>query len=155
MERFFYLCDNMLGEEEAALLRRLAAQEGYEFGQEKSAVLKAWHDFEISLRNELVRIRAARRKVDPAKYIRPGDHQDPMITHIAALASRSLSLLEGEKLQDLERWKLFEEAAAGHIFDFEALAAYCLKLRLLERWNRVEEAKKEELLESCVNAPAV
>jgi hypothetical protein len=154
MERFFYLCAGMLDEDELELLRRVSAGRGYEFAGARSPALRAWYDFELALRNDLARIRAARKKSDPARFIRGQGQQDPLITYIAYQASKNPSLIEAERLQDLERWKLLDQAAFGHFFDFEALLVYCAKLGILERWGKIEEAKKEELVESCVNAAA-
>jgi len=97
------------------------------------------------LRNELVKARALRKKVDPARFLRHDTHFDMNITHIAQAALRQASILEAERYLDLERWKALDEISRGHYFDLDFLLVYGLKLAILERWVKIEAADKAEL----------
>ncbi len=109
--------------------------------------LRKWQDFEISLRNELVKIRANRRKVETTQYLRRETSQSYEFTQIAAHAYRLPSPQEAEQLLDLTRWQFIEELTLGHYFDLEVLLAYGLKLTILERWEKIRLSEKEKLLE--------
>lgn len=113
--------------------------------EEAEGTLKKWVNFEVALRNELVRARAARRKIDPLKFIRLPDHPEAHISHVALAAYRSTSILEAEKILDQERWNFLEYLSFGHYFDFDYLLIYALKLKILERWDKIQKADKQLL----------
>jgi hypothetical protein len=114
--------------------------------------LKAWMAFEVGLRNELVKIRASRRKIDPAIYLRTDGSDDTRLYHIAMNSHRILSLVESEKFLDQARWNRLDELAFGHYFDLDALVAYALKLKILWRWEKSARADKQEILEKVLSA---
>lgn len=118
---------------------------------EKQGLIKRWCAFEIALRNELVKIRASRKHIDPLKYLRGDDYIEPYITHIAMNAHRNPSLLEAERLLDQERWRALDELAVGHYFDLDVLIVYALKLLILERWGRINSADKTLLVNQTLN----
>ncbi|MEA3305256.1 MAG: DUF2764 family protein [Candidatus Omnitrophota bacterium] len=103
---------------------------------------KRWRTFDTALRNELVKIRAARKGLDPLKYIRRDGYADPSITHIAINVHRNLSILEAERTLDQERWRVLDELATGHYFDIDSLIVYAHKLLILERWESIRGVDK-------------
>jgi hypothetical protein len=109
--------------------------------------LARWVAFETGLRNELVKIRAGRNKIDGQKYLRPGGSDDAGLYHAAMNSHRIPSLIESEKFLDRERWNRLEELSLGHYFDCDALIVYALKLRILLRWEIIDRADKQEALE--------
>lgn len=114
--------------------------------------LKNWHAFETDLRNELVKIRASRKKIDAAKYLRREQYADSALTHLAMAAHRNPSLLEGEKMLDAERWHEADELMIGRYFDFDCLFAYAQKLLILERWENISARDKHKLLEEVLTS---
>jgi hypothetical protein len=112
--------------------------------------LKEWVNFEVALRNELVRARASRKKIDPSKFLRLPDSPQAWISHIAMLAYRCTSILEAERILDQARWNFLEDLSQGHYFDFDYLLIYGLKLKILERWEAIQTADKEDLLNSAL-----
>ncbi len=123
-------------------------------GSEKitQPTVERWVEFDTQLRNELVKVRAARRHVDPAKYLKPDIYSPLSVAHIALAAQRNTSIIEGEKSLDYERWKFLDELAIGHYFDLDALIVYTYKLLILIRWENINSADKERLLEEAINA---
>jgi hypothetical protein len=109
--------------------------------------LRAWIAFEIGLRNELVKIRSNRKKVEPLRYLRSGGSDNTALYHIAMNSHRILSLTESEKFLDSARWHRLDELCFGHYFDLDALIVYALKLQILWRWENVARADKPEALE--------
>ncbi|MFH0840307.1 MAG: DUF2764 family protein [Candidatus Omnitrophota bacterium] len=120
----------------------------YDTGQ---PTLRAWHDFEIVLRNELVRLRAPKRHADPMKYLREDGHVSPYALHVAFQASKATSLVESEKLLDEERWRMLEDMEVGHYFDVDRIIIYAYRLFLLEKWHNINTADKKKLLSAVLH----
>ena len=149
LERFLQLCDGLIADSDIDILKAtsVVGECGYE---EFSPTLKKWRAFDITLRNELVKIRAARKRLDPLKYIRGGEYTEPAITHIALHAYRAPSILEAEKILDQERWRFLEWLSVEHYFDIDVLIIYASKLLILERWDRIDTADKASIIENVV-----
>lgn len=143
-ERFMEICQDKISQDEVNLLKATTKAYAYEGIQ---VTLEKWRDFETALRNELVRVRASRKHIDPLKYIRGEGYVEPFISRLAMNAYRNPSILETEKLLDQERWQMLDELAVGHYFDLDFLIVYALKLLILERWVRINSADSAQLLE--------
>lgn len=149
--KFIDICAPQMPEDEAAIVSELPkVSSSTSIGKQSPIILKRWYGFEIALRNELVRIRAARKRVDPASYLRQENFSDPALEHLSLAAYRNPSLLEGEKLLDEARWQFLSDLEQGHYFDFEALLVYALKLLILLRWETVRMADTQKLLEEVL-----
>lgn len=148
LEDFFTKCKNLIPEKEFEILSSACQQDLYVLTTRSIDSLKQWVNFEIALRNELVRARAGRKKIDPVKFLRLPDSPQAEISHLAMLAYRSLSILEAEKILDQGRWNFLETLSLGHYFDFDYLLIYGLKLKILERWDKIQKADKQQLLEA-------
>jgi hypothetical protein len=118
----------------------------------RQETLKAWIAFEVGLRNELVKIRSSRRKIEPARYLRSGGSDDTELYHIAMNSHRILSLVESEKFLDQARWHRLDELVFGHYFDLDSLIVYALKLQILWRWDKVDRADKQDILAKVLSA---
>jgi hypothetical protein len=147
-DKFLERCVQLIPEEDEDLLRSLPSGAK---NLRQIPVIKAWLDFDTMLRNELVKIRASRRRIDPEKYLRQDSYAGPSIYHIALAAHRNPSVLEGERSLDEARWNYLEELAFGHYFDLSFLIIYAYKLLILERWQRIYSADKGRLLEEAVS----
>lgn len=145
-EQFLARCGEMIPEKDFVLLRSCALAEVPE-PEVVQPTLEKWIIFERSLRNELVRLRASRRKVAPEKFLR-GETNEPALYHMALASHRALSLIESEKMLDRARWHKLDELACGHYFDLDALIVYGLKLRILLRWEKIDAASPAGLLQT-------
>ena len=114
--------------------------------------LRAWIAFEVGLRNELVKIRSGRRKINPERYLRNDGSDDTQLYHIAMNSHRILSLIESEKFLDQARWQRLDELNFDHYFDLDALVVYALKLQILWRWEKIARVNKQEILEKVLSA---
>ncbi|HNW38806.1 MAG TPA: DUF2764 family protein [Candidatus Omnitrophota bacterium] len=150
LENFFARCKNLIPDQELEILIRSCQQDVYALGPQARVSLRRWGDFETTLRNELVRARAARKKIDPLKFLRLPDEPQTQISHLAAAAYRSSSILEAEQILDQARWNFLEDLSFGHYFDFDYLLIYGLKLKILERWDKIKKSDKEYLFNSVV-----
>jgi len=149
-EEFLARCRDLIPEREYRMLGGLREHREFFLSPRAPAVLREWAVFEITLRNELARARAARKKTDPARFLRFPEEPRSEVSHVAMNAYRSVSALDAEKLLDGARWEFLEGLGFGHYFDFEFLLVYGLKLMILERWDKVQKADKERLLEEAV-----
>ena len=149
---FLAKCIDLIPETEIELLRNTCYKEESHLDVAATGILGKWANFEITLRNELVRLRARRKKVDALKFIHLPDDPEAYISHVAMAAYRSVSILEGEKILDQARWDFLESLSLGHYFDFDFLLVYLLKLKILERWDRVQKADKEYLFNQVVES---
>ncbi|MCP4163417.1 MAG: DUF2764 family protein [Deltaproteobacteria bacterium] len=105
----------------------------------EGAVLHYW-EWEKSLRNELVKLRAKNMNVDEKDYLRDGDILFG-IPEIAQTAMKIDSPLEAENFLNNARWTTLDELVTGHFFDFHALSIYYLQLQLLERKQLFDSEK--------------
>lgn len=146
LESFLVRCRDLISVQDNQALEDLCRQDIDVLAQSPKGCLKDWVRFEIGLRNELVRLRAKDKKVDPAKFLRSGDYPSAHLSFIALNAHRhSGHLLESEKILDQERWNFLDQLSFGHYFDFDFLLIYALKLKILERWEKIASADQERL----------
>ncbi len=147
--KFLQHCEGLIPEEDIAFLEAGRRISEYVDSAEPSA-LRKWREFDLALRNELVKVRAAHKKIDPLPYLRGDGYVEPSITHIALHAYRSTSLLEAEKILDEERWRFLDELAVGHFFDLDFLIVYALKLLILEHWEKIRVADTRRALQEAL-----
>jgi hypothetical protein len=148
-EKFIAYCQRFISEAEIEILKRASISGDYDI-ETCHPMLKKWQEFDTTLRNELVKIRASRKHVEPEKYLRQDRESAQFISHIAISAHRNPALLEAEKIIDQERWRYLDELCFGHYFDLDFLIIYCLKLLILERWERVNTPDKAQALEEAL-----
>jgi len=145
-EKFLSLLEGLIPEDEIEELRR-SKDAGARPDDSVNPTLRKWRSFDRALRNELVKIRAPRLKIDPEKYLEE-DGFDGLtgITHIALGVHRQPSLLESERFLDAARWHYLDSLEAGHYFDFDLLAVYAEKLLILEKWDKIGRADTHKVV---------
>lgn len=149
-QQFLERCAELILQEELSILKA-ASQVAPDFiYQGPCPALSKWCDFNIALNNEIVKIRASRRRLEAQKYLRPHQYPNFDLAHIAAASHRNPLLSEAEKLLDQARWKYLEELSVGHYFDLDFLVVYLEKLLILERWERIRTAKGQELMDKVL-----
>ena len=97
--------------------------------------------------NALTAFRAQRAGKNPRDYIQDGGSNDPRLDELFHAASKEENLLEGQKIIDSARWEMLDAMSLGHYFDEVILAAYALKLKILERYEAVQSPRGRELFE--------
>lgn len=148
-EKFIAYCQRFIPEADREILKKASIRGEYNI-EAPHPMLKKWQEFDTALRNELVKIRASRKHIEPVKYLRHERDPAQFITHIAISAHRNPSLLEAEKILDRERWRALDEFSFGHYFDLDFLIIYALKLLILERWERINTQDKAQALEEAL-----
>lgn len=101
--------------------------------------LRQWYHREHAIRNELVRLRAERRRKDPTPYLRATE-PDPHAAQIAEEVFAIDSPLEAENRLDDYRWAYLEQLEFDHDFNLTCLLLYSLKLQILLRRADFDEA---------------
>jgi hypothetical protein len=149
-ERFLEVCCPLIPEKDCKLLRALPQPEHYSEKGKKHRVIQKWVEFDGALRNELVRIRAIKKHIEPATYLRPEGYSAPSLSPAILAANINTSVLEAEKILDETRWKALEELATGHYFDLAFLILYAYKLLILHRWENIRIADGTILLEQAL-----
>ena len=96
-------------------------------------------DAEARLRDALARIRAQRAGVEHAAGVHGQAGFDARAEDVAARAMAASDPLARELLLDHHRWALLDEAASQPAFGVQAVFAYALKLRLVEKWAALSD----------------
>ena len=112
-----------------------------------------WRRMEVQVRNAVVRNRAARLRRDATPYLRDQEGFDLRIVNAVGDAFSKENPRDREAALDRLRWALIEEAAGVDPFALDAVLAYALKLRLAERWARLDRPAGRRAIESFVNRP--
>ncbi len=114
-------------------------------------VLDRWVEWEGSLRDALVGLRASRLGVDGGKFVKGF----PVASDTLGVAKAAVSKddpMEAEEALNRARWRFLDDLEGRFFFDVNRLVAYLLKLELLLRMGTFEEEKGKERLESLVSA---
>ncbi len=142
------LCAEHLTVPDLAVLDDLLATGGT--GTADSFV-SAWRERETRLRNSIVRARAARRGLDPDPHVRPEMGFDVYTRKVVDDAFARSSPADREMDLDHFRWSVLEELAGHDMFALPAVLAYALKLRLVERWSRMDAAAGRRRVDDFVS----
>lgn len=146
-EGFLDICCPLIPEKDCEVLRTLPFPEQYAEKGKRPPIIQRWIEFDGALRNELVKIRAIKKHLDPAAYLR---HSGSFSAPAVLAANINTSVLDMEKILDETRWKALEDLATGHYFDLDFLITYACKLRILERWENIRSADGTILLEQAL-----
>ncbi len=150
--RFLTLCSETLHRRDILLVQKTKLT-GFDQSEPINELLLNWHRFEITLRNELVNLRAHKRGKDPYEWLK--EVQEVLgLSSIARDAFNQDNPLQAEDMLNRVRWKYFDDLESGHYFDVEKLQVYYLRLQLLERkalfdkekgYSRFEKIRSEKL----------
>lgn len=147
--RFIEMCKGVISDNDIETLKNISLL-GLSSLTFHYPIIERFSAFDVALRNELVKIRSSRNKLDPYKYLRQDGYDDLDVVHIAMAAYRSLSPIEAERILDEARWYKLDELLSGHYFDLDCLIVYAYKLLILERWEKIRLADKKALLEEAL-----
>ncbi len=129
---FLQFCKEQLTQIDYKLLK--SAVEEHFLSETKCDCLNRYRRWEISLRNELVRLRAQERGEEHENYIRQYKGSDLLeVQEIARNAFSQDSPLTAEDILNRARWDYMDQLEMGHYFNIEKLIIYYLRLQLLER----------------------
>jgi hypothetical protein len=115
----------------------------------KCGFLAAWVRHEVALRNALVSVRARRLGLDETDYLVAADLAEDGEETTGPLSDweNAATPLAGHRALIRTRWTWLAEHDSHFTFRDDELAAYALRLTLLEQWRRVmgEDSTKRHL----------
>jgi hypothetical protein len=149
-ERFLEICGQFVPEKDFQLLRTLPLPEKYSDEGKRHEIIQKWIQFDIALRNEVVKIRAHRKQAEPGMYLRSERYSGPSLVQVVTAAHMGASVLAMENSLDEARWRMLDELATGHYFDLDVLILYAYKLIILQRWENIRSADGKILLEKAL-----
>lgn len=116
----------------------------------RSAAFARWEAFERALTNETVRIRAQQAGRNPAAEMRGDPGFDAGALQTAAQAFKTDNLLEAQKAFLRAEWDKLDEISLNKEFSLDAILAYGLKLKILERLNTYKTDEGSKKLEEMM-----
>lgn len=142
VDEFLFASKPYLSSKEYSILKRVSLIPQSDF--ESSSAADRWNDMEKFLRKRLALSRAKNKGVNP-------EHRFPTekgyyfdYDKVAQTAISAENPLEKEKMLDFARWRVIEDLFSLHLFDFETLIAYKLKLELLVKYASLDKHKAKE-----------
>jgi len=137
-EEFFGEYESVLTEKDYKILKSAKLIPLEE--KSENVTLEKWNNWERSLRNELVRMRAGKKGIDGEKYV-AGEGFEAGIPEIAREAFQAPSPLDAESILNKARWDCLETLESGHYFDFAKIIIYFLKLQVVQRKLQISKEK--------------
>ncbi|MBM3146499.1 MAG: DUF2764 family protein [Actinobacteria bacterium] len=147
-DEFVDYCDGLLQPADLATLRTVIA------GRLDEVREPAVHRFaqrDIQLRNAVARQRAGRVGVEPGRHPRH-DGWDVEIEDTATQAMSIIDPLERQLVLDRLRWRWLEEMAAMPAFGVQAIHSFALRLRMLEKWQRLTDERGTAVAERIIDS---
>ena len=114
--------------------------------------LAEWRSRETQLRNAVVRQRAARLNLDAEPFMREHGSFDSYTEKFVINTFSRPSPLDREMELDRYRWKTADDLAGFDLFSLSGLLSYALKLRMVHRWARMNDAHGQAKLEELAGA---
>lgn len=128
----------------------------------RSRFLRAWSEFDRTLRNVMAALaaRAASRPVeevvvgggDVAEQLQRSSAADfglrgelPFIDSVLAAMNDEANLMEKERKIDLVRWEEASELATFDYFNINAILSYLVRINIVARWARLDAARGREM----------
>jgi len=155
VDDFVELCDENLSPKDTEVVRALISGVDDETTNVKNSFLKQWNDSEIELRNTIVKHRATVRKCDPDQFLREQDGSDYAVVKAVSDAYSKPNPLEREQSLDKFRWEQLELLGGTDFFDSNAIFAYALQLKILERWSQLDTELGAERVQKIVSEAKV
>ncbi|HBR13922.1 MAG TPA: hypothetical protein DD723_00030 [Candidatus Omnitrophica bacterium] len=150
LEEFLRDCLRFLSKEDYRLIDKLLRDEDFQNKKDKG-VSQAWVEFNRDLRNEIAWYRAKRNRKDPKEFLRKERTGDSYLTEIVVQASKAADPLAGERIFDAARWQLLDGLLTAHYFDREILFVYGLKLKILERFQKLNSPQGQAAFDEYKN----
>ena len=143
LDEFLAVCKPLVSPQHLSLLESASATD-LEAYSAVCRTLDLWRSWEITLRNELLRLRAKNRgrEAQPHGTGSTGT-VGPQV--IAREAFSQESPLQAEEILNRARWSYLDELESGHYFDIDKILVYALRLQLLERKALFDEQKGREM----------
>lgn len=118
-------------------------------GQSSNLLLMRWYEIEFGLRNELVKLRAKEKGLDPEQNLRQ-EFNNPLLALKAREIFEAEDPLKAEMIFNRTLWDMCDELEVGQMFNLEFLIIYHLRLQILERIKSFIPEKGRQKVETIV-----
>ena len=118
----------------------------------RNAFIRGWFSFDLAVRNEKVRFlnRELGREADTDVMVLSEDGQPQEGTYAQdALAQKDI--LSRERALDTLMWNKAEELTLMHVFDMDVILATVAKLKITDRWSKLDPETGKEMFRRLVN----
>jgi len=149
---FVDYCEGLLAPADHEALRRVVAGD---LGAVQHPAMQRYAARETQLRNAVAKIRAARAGADAERALREHPGWDISVEEGAVQAMAMPDPLERERALDRIRWRMLDELALMPAFGVQAVYAYALKLRLLEKWQKLSDEHGTETVAQIIEQNVV
>ena len=113
---------------------------------------RRWLEWETYLRNCLVRYRGHRLETEIDAYLREEGNAFPADRKLLEEGLNRGDPLTRERSIDALRWTVLDDLGAAHMFDFDALVVYRLRLLLADKASGSDEERGKSNLGDLVDA---
>lgn len=143
-DKFLSLCAACLNSAKIRELKSVALTPAITARKFENETARKWSEWDTCLRNRIIRLRKPAFHADATTFQKA---EKDYFSEIDKLVQEAFSIsdpLNREKSIDSARWKKLDDLESGHVFDFEKLVVYRLKLLLLEKWaaKKTDQGKK-------------
>ena len=111
-----------------------------------SSLLEEWAVFENELREELATHRLERSQASQAGGGVTAVPKGPRFAEVVSAWERASDPFAGERVLDEARWEFLERRCGVFSFSIDECVGYVLRLRLLNRYQRLDRARGEQIL---------
>jgi hypothetical protein len=148
IEKFRDICSPLTKDKDFRTIRN-ALLNSHSTGQASNPILLRWQEVEFGLRNEIAKLRAKEKGLDPEQYLR-----QEFINSFLAVKAREIfeteNPLKAEMLFNRTLWDLCDELEVGQMFNPEFLIIYHLRLQILGRIKSFNAEKGRQKVESIL-----
>lgn len=144
IDDFINKCTNVLNENELNIIQSI-----FNNTYPDHKIINIWKNLDIQIKNNLVKQRAQSLKIDSKQYLKSHHGYNGFIDN-----SLSTTLVQGnpaeiEKEIDSLRFKLLEDLVES-FFSFEKIIIYAIQLKIVIRWENMDEENGYENLEKII-----
>jgi uncharacterized protein DUF2764 len=149
-EEFMLTCTDFLSVIEMDKLRALSLIPPEDYTEFTNPATVDWYDWETCFRNALVHLRGKEKGTEIEKFLREERDFFSEIEKGVVEAFNKSTPLEMEDTLDKLRWDKLNDMEVGHMFDFEKLCIYKLKLMLCEKQTLLNKTKGSDNFDMIV-----
>jgi len=148
---FLSICEEQLSPGDLDIIKEIKLV-SLESPDSRCLTLREWNKFNMTLVNEIIRVRANKQGKDVSKYILGEDSTDLFMAGFALWVVDQDSPLEAEVSLDRLRWEKLDDLGKAHYFDIDYLVTYALKLQILIRWDQINSSDGMQVLQDLITA---
>ena len=137
-------CSNILNENELIIIKSIFTNTYHDH-----KIINLWKNIDIQIKNSLVKHRSQLLNIDGKKYLRNHNGYSGLIDNSLSIILAEKNPAKIEKEIDLLRFQLLEDLVEN-FFSFEKIIVYSIQLKIVIRWEMMNEEIGYENLEEII-----